>query len=276
MIPINFRVISPILMTCALIRLTFLYPGSSGFICINIIDGNHERVATFAQSHAGGMATARQQAVSLYYAVRDGIRYDPYAIDLSVEGMRASKTLASGRGWCVPKAVLLAACCRVMGVPAKLGFADVRNHLSTERLRNLMKTDIFFWHGYTSIFIDGKWVKATPAFNIELCDRFDLKPLDFDGATDSIYHPFDQLGNAHPTKHPPKNEGCLNILLIKANQTLYASKGGLNESLFQMSCKILGDHHEIQATDSAAGAWDVENEIQKLKRADIILYHFPL
>jgi len=68
----------------------------------------------------------------------------------------------------------------------------------------------------------------------------------------------------------------LNILLIKANQTLYASKGELNEALVQLSCKILGDHHEIQATDSAAGAWDVENEIQKLKRADIILYHFPL
>ncbi len=162
-----------------------------------VIDGDHARVTMFANSHADGAATARDQAVCLYYSVRDGIRYDPYAIDLSVEGMRASTTLASGRGWCVSKAVLLAACCRVLGIPAKLGFADVRNHLSTERLRTLMKTDIFFWHGYTSIFIDGQWVKATPAFNIELCDRFHLKPLDFDGGSDSIYHPFDQLGNAH-------------------------------------------------------------------------------
>ena len=163
----------------------------------SIIDGDHARVTVFARTHADGAATARDQAVCLYYAVRDGIRYDPYAIDLSREGMRASTTLASGRGWCVPKAVLLAACCRVLGIPAKLGFADVRNHLSTERLRNLMKTDIFFWHGYTSIFIDGQWVKATPAFNIELCERFQLKPLEFDGGSDSIYHPFDLLGNAH-------------------------------------------------------------------------------
>ena len=162
-----------------------------------IIDGNHERVTAFARTHSGGMATAREQAVSLYYAVRDGIRYDPYTIDLSVEGMRASTTLAAGRGWCVPKAVLLAACCRVLGIPAKLGFADVRNHLSTERLRKLMNTDIFFWHGYTSIFIHEKWIKATPAFNIELCERLHLKPLDFDGSTDSVYHPFDQMGNAH-------------------------------------------------------------------------------
>ncbi len=165
--------------------------------CTPAIDGDHPRVTVFAHSHADGAAKARDQAVCLYYAVRDGIRYDPYLIDLSVKGMRASTTLASGRGWCVPKAVLLAACCRVLGIPAMLGFADVRNHLTTARLRNLMKTDVFYWHGYTSIFIDGQWVKATPAFNIELCQRFDLKPLDFDGAADSIYHPFDQLGNAH-------------------------------------------------------------------------------
>jgi transglutaminase-like putative cysteine protease len=123
-----------------------------------IIDGNHERATAFARTHAGGMATAREQAVSLYYAVRNGIRYDPYTIDLSVEGMRAGTTLAAGRGWCVPKAVLLAACCRIPGIPAKLGFADGRNHLSTERLRKPMNTDIFFWHGYASILIQEKMV----------------------------------------------------------------------------------------------------------------------
>lgn len=161
------------------------------------IDCDHGRVATFAFEVVEGATTARDRAVGLYYAVRDGIRYDPYAIDLSLYGMRASTTLAAGRGWCVPKAVLLAACCRAVGVPARLGFADVKNHLSTERLRQLMKTDIFYWHGYTAIHIDGRWLKATPAFNVELCQRFHLKPLEFDGTADSIYHPFDQLGNAH-------------------------------------------------------------------------------
>ena len=158
------------------------------------IDCDHPRVVAFARAHAGDMTTDRDRAVRLYYAVRDGIRYDPYAIDLSVAGMRASTTLAAGRGWCVPKAVLLAACCRTMGIPARLGFADVRNHLATERLRKLMNTDVFFWHGYTSIHIQDRWVKATPAFNIELCQRFQLKPLEFDGTADSIFHPFDLSG----------------------------------------------------------------------------------
>lgn len=161
------------------------------------IDFDDKAVAAYAKGHAGDSADERAQAVSLYYAIRDGIRYDPYSIDLSIEGLRASATLKSGRGWCVAKAILLAACCRTIGIPARLGFADVRNHLTTQRMRDLMKTDVFFWHGYSSIFLEGVWVKATPAFNIGLCKRFRLKPLDFDGLGDSIYHPFDLEGKRH-------------------------------------------------------------------------------
>ncbi|MHB8090524.1 MAG: transglutaminase-like domain-containing protein [Syntrophales bacterium] len=161
------------------------------------IDYDDQAVAAFAKGHVGDSAERREQAVSLYYAVRDGIRYDPYSIDMSIDGLRASATLRSGRGWCVAKAILLAACCRATGIPARLGFADVRNHLTTQRLRDYMKTDVFLWHGYTSLFLEGNWVKATPAFNIELCERFRLKPLDFDGRSDSIYHPFDIEGRRH-------------------------------------------------------------------------------
>ena len=154
-------------------------------------------VAAFADETAGQSEDPVIRAVNLYYAVRDGIRYDPYAIDLSVEGLKASTTLKNGRGWCVAKAILLAAGCRHQKIPARIGFADVKNHLSTERLRQQMQTDIFYWHGYTSIYLNGQWLKATPAFNIELCEKFSLKPLEFDGRSDSIYHPFDLKGNRH-------------------------------------------------------------------------------
>ena len=161
------------------------------------IDSHHTAVSAFAMENAGDAHDSRQKAIRLYYAVRDGIRYDPYLIELTVDGLKASHTLSIGRGWCVPKAILLAACCRAMGIPARLGFADVRNHLSTARMRETMKTDIFYWHGYTAIYLDDIWVKATPAFNIELCERFRIQPLDFDGRNDSIYHPLDQNGNRH-------------------------------------------------------------------------------
>ena len=161
------------------------------------IDSSHEFVREFANQHCGEQTDVREKAIRLYYAVRDGIRYDPYSIELSVDGLRASATLESKRGWCVPKAILLTAVYRSIGIPSKLGFADVRNHLSTERLRKSMKTDVFYWHGYTAIYLDGKWIRLTPAFNIELCHKFNIKPLDFNGYEDAIFHPFDLQGNRH-------------------------------------------------------------------------------
>jgi len=161
-----------------------------------LVDSEHPAVRAFAKAHAVGSDDAAR-AVALYLAVRDGFRYDPYRIDLSVYGMKASTVLAKGYGWCVPKAALLAAACRAAGIPARVGYADVRNHLSTERMRQSMGSDLFVWHGYTDIWLDGAWRKATPAFNIELCDRFGLLPLEFNGRDDSLYHPFDRAGNRH-------------------------------------------------------------------------------
>jgi transglutaminase-like putative cysteine protease len=161
-----------------------------------LIDCDHPAIVQFVGRIAPG-APDLERAVALYYAVRDGFRYDPYRIDLSPEGMRASTVLARGHGWCVPKAALLAAACRAARIPSRVGYADVRNHLSTERMRMAMGTDIFYWHGFTEILLNGKWVKATPAFNVELCDRFGLLPLEFDGRSDSIYHPFDRSGHRH-------------------------------------------------------------------------------
>ncbi len=161
-----------------------------------LIDSQHPAVQAFAQQHGKGSGQ-RERAVALYYAVRDGFRYDPYRLDLSPLGMTASTVLASGFGWCVTKATLLVAACRAAGIPARLGFADVRNHLSTERMRQAMKTDIFAWHGYADLWLDGAWRKATPAFNLQLCEKFGLLPLEFDGISDSIYHPFDRAGNRH-------------------------------------------------------------------------------
>jgi transglutaminase-like putative cysteine protease len=161
-----------------------------------LIDSDHPAVIAFAAEHGRG-TDARERAVALYLAVRDGFRYDPYRIDLSPVGMKASSVLALGHGWCVTKAALLAAACRAAGLPARVGYADVRNHLSTERMRRTMQTDLFVWHGYTEVWLDARWVKATPAFNLSLCQRFGLLPLDWDGRQDSLYHPFDQAGQRH-------------------------------------------------------------------------------
>ena len=162
-----------------------------------MVDSDHPSVLAFAQSAAAGASDDRERAVKLYYAVRDGFRYDPYQLNFSVDGLKASRVLSLGYGWCVTKAALLAAACRALGVPARVGYADVRNHLSTARMREMMGTDIFYYHGYTAIQLGGHWVKATPAFNVELCRKAGLHTLEFDGTADSIYHPFDLAGRQH-------------------------------------------------------------------------------
>ena len=161
------------------------------------INFDNEAVQAFVAENSPVDCSDLERAKSLYYAVRDQIRYDPYTISLELSDYSASHTLKTGRGWCVTKAILYAACCRAVGIPARLGYADVRNHLSTANLRSLMGTDVFYWHGYTDVYLNRTWVKATPAFNIELCNRFRLKPLDFNGLEDSIYHPFDIDGRTH-------------------------------------------------------------------------------
>lgn len=147
-------------------------------------------IADFAREHALG-ESPRERAVALYYRVRDGFRYDPFRIDLSPEGMQPERVLENGYGWCVPKAALLSAACREVGIPARLGFADVRNHLTTPKLQEVMRTDVFAWHGFSEIFLEGKWVKATPAFNRQLCEKSGVTPLEFDGLEDSIFHSYD-------------------------------------------------------------------------------------
>jgi len=161
------------------------------------LDFEHRIIQDFISTHTTNTSTKEEKAIQLYYAIRDKLRYDPYTYSVEKDKFIASAVIESGRNWCVPKAIAYAACCRAIGVPARLGYADVRNHLSTERMRQQMKTDVFHWHGYVSVFLHDKWVKATPAFNIELCEKFGLKPLEFDGHTDSLYHAFDLVGNQH-------------------------------------------------------------------------------
>jgi hypothetical protein len=161
------------------------------------VDSDHPAVIAFARGHGDAAMSPREIAVHLYYAVRDGFRYDPYHFDVSEEGLKASHVLDIGRGFCIPKAALLAAAARVMGIPSRLGYTDVRNHLTSPRLREMMGTDLFVFHGYTELWLDGHWVKATPAFNQSLCEKAGIHPLEFDGRADSIFHEFDASGRRH-------------------------------------------------------------------------------
>ncbi len=155
-----------------------------------IIDSDHPDIRAFTEKKIGDAGDAVEKAVRLYYAVRDEIWYDPYYPFFLPEHYRASNVLRKRRGFCIPKVSLLCAAGRACGIPSRAGFANVRNHLATRQLLEFMGSDIFVFHGFTEFYLNGKWVKATPAFNSELCKRHGVDPLEFNGREDSILQPY--------------------------------------------------------------------------------------
>jgi transglutaminase-like putative cysteine protease len=163
------------------------------------IDSDSAVVGKFVDQALDGVSgdDATTSAVALFQAVRDGFRYDPYEVSRDRADYRASAIVGTTSNWCVPKAVLLTAAARRAGIPARLGFADVRNHLTSDKLEARMGTDVFYWHGYSELLLGDRWFKVSSAFNIELCERFGVKVLDFDGTDDALMHAYDQTGRRH-------------------------------------------------------------------------------
>ncbi len=167
----------------------YLAPGT-------FVDSGHPAVRAFARRTAGGLPP-REAAVALYYAVREGLRYDPWQVSLRPECYRASAVLRRDYdegGHCIDKACLLAAAARALGIPSRLHFADVRNHIGTAELERRLGTDRLVFHGYTELHLGGRWVAATPAFNRALCEHLGVSPLEFDGVNDSVFQEYDRVG----------------------------------------------------------------------------------
>ena len=154
------------------------------------LDCNDDALRDLVARVTAGTENEHDVAARLFASVRDGVRYDPFGIPTDPADYRASAVLGAGSGYCVQKAVALTALARAAGIPSRLGFADVRNHLQSRRLRELMGSDLFVWHGYSTLYVGGRWTKASPAFNAELCARFGVPPLDFDGTHDALLHAF--------------------------------------------------------------------------------------
>ncbi|MBK1873351.1 MULTISPECIES: transglutaminase-like domain-containing protein [Marinobacter] len=138
-----------------------------------------------------------EQAKALYLAVRDSVSYNPYVFRPEPETFSASHALKTAESYCIPKAVLLGAATRSVGIPSRLGLADVRNHLSSPKLIEWLRSDIFRMHGFIELYLNGKWIKATPAFDKRLCELMKVEPLEFDGVNDSIFQEYTEAGEAH-------------------------------------------------------------------------------
>jgi transglutaminase-like putative cysteine protease len=173
-------------------------PGPEYLASTRFFDCDSAPIRRFARAAIAGETSEVGRAVKLFYAVRDGWRYDPFSVRLTPDEYVASNVHAAGRGFCITKAILLVAAARAAGIAAAIGLSDVVNHLTTEKLRARMGGKTYFIdHAYAAFRLDGQWVKAVPAFNIELCRRFDVRPTEFDGRADALYQEYD----AHDRRH---------------------------------------------------------------------------
>jgi transglutaminase-like putative cysteine protease len=173
---------------------------ASGFLApTRFVDSGSSEVREFVASSLEGAGDLSQtdKAIRLFDAVRDRIRYNPFDIGTTADEYRASRIVRKPTNYCVPKAILLTAALRAAGIPAAVGFADVRNHLNSPKLAELIGTDLFIYHGYVAVWLDGRQFKVTPAFNTEMCVRFGVRQLVFDGESDALFHEFDANSQRH-------------------------------------------------------------------------------
>lgn len=173
-------------------------PGPAYLAPTRFLDCDDPAIRDFAERTTRGATTDIARAVNLFYAIRDDWRYDPFCMRLEPEEFIASVVLARPTAWCLQKGSLLAAAARAIGIPAAVGMSDVKNHLTTEKLKARMGgSTLFIDHGYAVLYLAGKWVKAAPVFNIGLCRRFGVLPTEFDGTEDAIFQEFDAGNRRH-------------------------------------------------------------------------------
>ncbi len=154
------------------------------------IDCDAPSVLQKAEQLTAGISNERQRAMHIFTFVRDQIRYNVYSPRPSPEDFKASHVLARGEGYCVQKAVLLVALARAARIPARLRFAEIRQHLISPSLREKRGSNIFPFHGLADLHIDGRWIKATPTYDSEYCRKAGVEPVAFDAEKDALLPPY--------------------------------------------------------------------------------------
>ena len=175
--------------------------------------------------------TTKELAVELYFKVRDHFLYDPYHLDLRLDALKASNILKKRRAWCVEKAIVFATLARKYGIPSRLGYAIVTNHIGVDKLTAILKRNEIVFHGYVEVYIGDRWVKCTPAFDQRICSLSGVEPLDWNGEEDSLFQAFSGGQRFMEYLH---DYGTFNdVPLLKMNQEMKKYYPHLFENIYE-------------------------------------------
>ena len=161
------------------------------------LDFDKSRVYKQAKEITNGIKIDKEKAISLFYWVRDQIKYNMYTYNpTNRANLKASVTIKRHNGFCMSKAVLLSAFARAVGIPARIHMIDIINHKVPKWIEEFMGTRTFHCHGYSELFFDGKWRKVTPVFDKETAIKAGYVPtVEFDGENDALLASHDDEGN---------------------------------------------------------------------------------
>ena len=154
----------------------------------SFIDIGNRNLRKRTRELVAGVNELRERVKIIFFFVRDEIKYNPYTSFLQPEDYVASEILRRGEGFCIPKASLFTAMMRILEIPAKLYFADIRNHKVPAKLKAVMG-DLFIYHCYCGVLLEGQWLKLAPTFNREMFDLIRVQVNDFDGFHDALLPP---------------------------------------------------------------------------------------
>ena len=155
----------------------------------SFLNYSHANFSTFLVGFTSA-ESPKLTAIALYEKVRDAFLYDPYHLHLTENALQGSQILTKKRAWCVEKAIVLCASARRLGIPARLGYAVVVNHIGVERLLQYLRRPEIVFHGYVELYLENRWVKCTPSFDRNICRMTGVPPLVWDGERDSLFQAY--------------------------------------------------------------------------------------
>jgi transglutaminase-like putative cysteine protease len=197
-----------------------------------VIDSDHPDIVAKARELTEGLPTTSERARRLFYFVRDEITYNFAPVVRGKHDMVASRTLARGDGFCIQKAILLAALGRASHIPTRICFQAIRIHKLREEFVNLLGgSNIFPHHGLNAFYLEGRWIRLDATLDLALVTRKNYLPVEFSASSDALLPPTDRLGLPHfDIVH---EHGCFNDLPEDLWNTIWADMNAVDQEAWR-------------------------------------------
>lgn len=163
----------------------------------DVIDSDSAVIRSLAHELACDAVDEPGSVKAIFDWVRDEIRYDMGPMLSDRRDWTASVTVRRGYGFCQQKAVLLAALLRARGTPAGIAVELLLDHKIPPHFAAHMGGQEIPLHGYTTVFVDGRWQRIDSTLDRMLCQRNGYRLVEYAAGADQLLPSTDLAGEPH-------------------------------------------------------------------------------